>query len=267
MVMQKESLDLPPSLQKYVDSFAMVPDPKLRYQQLLFFAKQLPPMDSSLQVDENRVHGCTSVVHVKVSIDENGLVRLQGDSDSQLTKGLLSLLINGLDGATPNEVNTVSPNFISASGLAVSLTPSRNNGFVNMLAKIKKDVAELASLDGEGSSENSSSEASTMANGFAEDPSRPIYSAIMRKLQALKPSELLVRDDSAQHKGHAGSKGLNGESHFTVYIVSDAFQSLSQVKRHRMVYTLLRDELSAGHIHAVQINAKTSEEVQAAATK
>ncbi|KAI0562491.1 Fe-S metabolism associated domain SufE-like protein [Gracilaria domingensis] len=261
MVAQRESLDLPPALQKYVNSFAMVPDPKLRYQQLLFFAKQLPPMDSSLKVDENRVHGCTSVVHVKVSMDNQGLIRLQGDSDSQLTKGLLSLLINGLDGATPSEIQAVSPTFISVSGLAVSLTPSRNNGFINMLAKIKKDVAAL-SQESENSSQDIPLEDSKRGNGVSPDPNRPVYSAIMKKLQTLKPTDVHVRDDSAQHAGHAGSKGYNGESHFAVYIVSDAFKSLSQVKRHRIIYTLLADEMSAGYIHAIQINAKTPEEVQ-----
>ncbi|PXF48135.1 SufE-like protein 1, chloroplastic/mitochondrial [Gracilariopsis chorda] len=256
MVAQTESLGLPPALQKYVDTFAMVPDPKLRYQQLLFFARQLPTMDPSLKVDENRVHGCTSVVHVKVSLDNEGKVRLQGDSDSQLTKGLLSLLINGLDGATPIEVQAVDPRFISVSGLSVSLTPSRNNGFVNMLAKIKKDVSNL--LGGEEQSSQTDKEEPIATIGS----DRPVYSAIMRKLQALKPRELHVRDDSAQHAGHAGSKGLSGESHFAVSVVSEAFNSLNQVQRHRMIYALLGDEMSAGYIHALQIIAKTPEEAE-----
>lgn len=256
MVAQAESLGLPLALQKYVDTFAMVPDPKLRYQQLLFFAKQLPAMDPGLKVDENRVHGCTSVVHVKVSLDKEGKVRLQGDSDSQLTKGLLCLLINGLDGATPTEVQAVDPRFISASGLSVSLTPSRNNGFVSMLEKIKNDVSHLSSEEEQPAQARKEEPVATIGSD------RPVYSAIMRKLQSLKPIELRVRDDSAQHSGHAGSKGLNGESHFAVSIVSEAFSSLNQVQRHRMIYTLLRDEMSAGYIHALQINAKTPEEAE-----
>lgn len=256
MIAKTDSLGLPPALRKYVDSFALVPDPKLRYQQLLFLARQLPVMDQSLKTDANRVRGCTSVVHVHVTLDQQNLVRLQGDSDAQLTKGLLALLVNGLDGAAPEQVQSVDPDFISVSGLSVSLTPSRNNGFVNMLAKIKKDVAGLS--DGQPRDEANLSNSQTQ---IADDPDRPVYSALLRKLDALKPIRLEVRDDSAQHAGHAGARGLNGESHFAVYIVSEAFESLSLVQRHRLVYTLMAEEMSSGSIHALQIDARTPEEV------
>ena len=56
------SEELPAALGKMVKQFAMVPDEKFRYQQLLFLAKKLPPMDPSLQVEANRVPGCLSVV-------------------------------------------------------------------------------------------------------------------------------------------------------------------------------------------------------------
>lgn len=235
----------------YVDSFASVPDPKLRYQQLLYLAKELPAMEASLKTDDNRVYGCTSVVHVHVSV-RDGSVHLQGDSDSQLTKGLLALLVNGLEGCEPSAVSEINAEFISYSGLSTSLTPSRNNGFVSMLAKIKDQVA---SLNEEEKEEEEDGE------GIV-DESRPIYSALVGKLSKLKPVKLDIVDNSAQHAGHAGSKGLNGESHFSVTIVSDAFEGLKLVQRHRLVYTLMSEEMSAGHIHALQIDAKTPAEAQ-----
>lgn len=249
MVASVENLGLTPALSKLVDAFANVPDPKLRYQQLLFFAKQLPPMDPALKTDANRVRGCTSVVHVDVNIDKRGLVRLAGDSDAQLTKGLLALLVNGLDGAKPDEVCAVNPGFISTSGLAVSLTPSRNNGFVNMLAKIQDKVNTLvASADSNG----------TIAEPSAQvAKSRPVYTSIMQKLAVLKPETLDVIDDSAQHAGHAGAKGYDGESHFSVRVVAEAFDSLGPVQRHRLIYTLLNEEMDSGRIHALQIDAMT----------
>lgn len=253
MVANPDTLNLPPKLQTYVDQLAKVPDPKLRYQQLLFLARQLPPMDPALKTDANRVRGCTSVVHVHVSLDPAGAVALQGDSDAQLTKGLLALLVNGLTGVPARDVHSVDPAFITYSGLSMSLTPSRNNGFVNMLAKIKASVAEME-------------ETRPVEEGQMEQvgdvPGRPVYSAILRKLAALKPTALDVTDDSAQHAGHAGAKGLDGESHFSVNVVADAFEGLGMVQRHRLVYTLLNEEMSSGNIHALSIDARTPEEAE-----
>lgn len=254
MIAQNDSLGLPPALRKYVDSFAITPDPKMRYQQLLFFARQLPSMDPSLKTEENRVRGCTSVVHVNVSLDEQGMVKLEGDSDAQLTKGLLALLVNGLTGYSPQQVISVDPDFISASGLSVSLTPSRNNGFVNMLAKIKDSVAKLA----EGNERHNSKPKSEILSF----PDRPVYSSILSKLSALNPTQLDVQDNSAMHAGHAGAQGLDGESHFAVSIVSDAFESLALLQRHRLIYTLLNEQMASGQIHALEIDAKTPAEAQ-----
>ena len=250
MVATADSLGLPAALRSFVDQLATVPDPKLRYQQLLFLARELPPMDPALKTEANRVRGCTSVVHVHVSLDENRRVRLQGDSDAQLTKGLLALLVNGLSGVTTGDVQSVDSKFIEFSGLAVSLTPSRNNGFVNMLAKIKDSVRGLEEQGRVGDEEE---------DAFHVE-GRPVYSSIVRKLQMLKPVALDVQDDSSKHAGHAGAKGLNGESHFSLRVVAEAFGPLSIVQRHRLVYTLLAEEMSEGGVHALSIDAKTPEE-------
>lgn len=269
MLTSVESLNLPPVLGNYVTKFATVSDPKLRYQQLLFLAKELPPMDSKLKTEENRVHGCTSVVFVNVTLDDDGNVLLQGDSDSQLTKGLLALLVNGLAGVPPADVARVDPQFIKFSGLATSLTPSRNNGFASMLAKIQHQVTSLSDKEnGSPSSGANSSDAQDEDVGNTigstepdEDPQRPVYSAIIRKLRVLKPASLQVVDNSAAHAGHAGAIGYDGESHFAIAVVADAFEGLSVVQRHRVIYTLLNEEFSAGWIHALQIDARTPSEV------
>ncbi|MEH6632565.1 MAG: BolA family protein [Halopseudomonas aestusnigri] len=80
------------------------------------------------------------------------------------------------------------------------------------------------------------------------------------KLRAgLSPLNLVVVDDSHHHVGHAGHRE-EGESHFSVVVVSDKFTGVNRVNRQRMVHELLKDEL-VSTIHALQIKANTPGEV------
>jgi len=243
---------LPNNLQTIVTQFKSVPDPKLRYQQLLFLAKELPPMPNSLKIESNKVPGCLSTVYVDVTLEgDSQSVYISGDSDAQLTKGLIALLIRGLNGSQVDEILKVDASFIVDSGLSVSLTPGRNNGFLNMLETIKEKVRKSVSAQSTDSTDKEVG--SSGLNG-------PVYESIWNKLQMLKPDSLKVIDNSAQHAGHAGAQGLNGESHFEVFIVSSAFDGLKSVKRHQLIYTLLSQELQNG-VHALQIHAKTPQEI------
>jgi BolA family transcriptional regulator, general stress-responsive regulator len=77
---------------------------------------------------------------------------------------------------------------------------------------------------------------------------------ITRKLtEAFAPQSLRVEDESHRHEGHAGSRP-GGQTHFRVYIVSDAFKGKSRLERHRMINATLSGELSGG-IHALAIHA------------
>lgn len=69
---------------------------------------------------------------------------------------------------------------------------------------------------------------------------------------ALAPAELHVRDDSAQHAGHAGARE---GGHFHVTVVSARFTGLQRLARHRLVYHCLSDLMQRG-IHALAIDAR-----------
>lgn len=86
-----------------------------------------------------------------------------------------------------------------------------------------------------------------------------IADRIRSKLEAaLSPVRLDIQDDSAKHSGHSGARE-GGESHFSVLVVSEAFEGLNRVARQRRINTVLAVEL-AGPVHALSIQAKTPAE-------
>jgi BolA protein len=78
-----------------------------------------------------------------------------------------------------------------------------------------------------------------------------------RLRESLSPVELSIEDESHLHAGHAGAR--DGRGHFRVAIVSERFEGVSRVKRHRMVYDALELELR-DDIHALAIEAFTPRE-------
>ena len=130
------------ALDRMVERLGGTADPKRRYEYVLWLAKKLAPMPVEEQTNDIKVKGCVSQVFVRGALDE-GVMRWQGDSDSLITKGLLALLIQGLDGLTPAQVQAVDPAFISATGLQASLTPSRANGFLNILLAMQEQARQL----------------------------------------------------------------------------------------------------------------------------
>ena len=78
--------------------------------------------------------------------------------------------------------------------------------------------------------------------------------AITEKLrQAFAPESLHVEDESHRHEGHVGYRP-GGETHFRLYIVSEAFRGKSRLERHRMINAALAGELARG-VHALAIHA------------
>jgi BolA protein len=76
--------------------------------------------------------------------------------------------------------------------------------------------------------------------------------------KAFAPESLSVVDESHLHAGHAGARP-GGETHYRIYIVSEAFSGKSRVDRHRMINATLASEL-AGTVHALAIHASASGE-------
>ena len=89
-----------------------------------------------------------------------------------------------------------------------------------------------------------------------------VADSIRAKLTSgLAPLRLEITDDSHLHAGHAGARE-GGESHFTVEVVSAAFDGMGRVGRQRLVYDLLKEEL-AGPVHALALRTIAPSEEKA----
>lgn len=115
------TLGLTPRLREVSRAFRLMDD-RTRVQQLLTLATSLKPLKDQYRIGENKVPGCLSTVFVNAYL-KDGKVFYEGDSDAQLTKGLVALLIDGMSGCTAAEIQEVKPEFIKYAGIGASLTP------------------------------------------------------------------------------------------------------------------------------------------------
>lgn len=137
------STQLPESLERIVKRFQRLSDPKQRYEQLILYGQKLQDFPPEQKIAENKVPGCVSQVYVTATLSPEGSVIFSGDSDALISKGFVGLLAVGMNGLTPTEIQALSADFIQATGLSVSLTPSRANGFMNVFHKMQQKASEL----------------------------------------------------------------------------------------------------------------------------
>ena len=133
-----------PKLDQIVERLKGTADPKRRYEYVLWLAKKLEPLPEQVLQDAFKVQGCDSQVYVVGEL-VNGKLHWRGDSDAAITKGLLALLIEGLEGLEPAAATAIDPAFLAETGLQASLTPSRANGFLNILRMMQAQAQGLAS--------------------------------------------------------------------------------------------------------------------------
>ena len=129
---------------KLVDKLKNSDDPKRKYEYILWLGKKLKIPNNNILIPENKVQGCVSEVFVKANLLE-GKLYWEGYSDALITKGLLAFLISGMNELTPKEVVNINNKFIEDTGLKASLTPSRSNGFLNILLKMQSQANEFLS--------------------------------------------------------------------------------------------------------------------------
>lgn len=122
-----------------------------RYNFLIELSSDLPVMDPEFKTNEYLINGCQSKVWLKADL-EQGKVTFTADSDAIITKGIVSLLIRVLSGHPPKEIMDTDLYFIDRIGLRENLSPTRSNGLLAMVKKMKLyALAYQTRLEKEGS--------------------------------------------------------------------------------------------------------------------
>lgn len=112
-------------------------EPSDRYKKLIELGKELPPMPSPLQVEENLVPGCQSLVYLHPTLRE-GKIFFTAASDALISSGLANLLLLAYNGESPETLLKEKPTFLESLGISASLSPNRSNGLASIFLKMQK---------------------------------------------------------------------------------------------------------------------------------
>lgn len=121
-----------------IEEFAMFDDWMEKYEYIIDLGKELPLIADNKKTEDRLIHGCQSRVWVASEMLDKHLV-FTADSDAIITKGIISLLIRVLSNQTPEDIVKSELYFIGKIGLQEHLSPTRANGLVGMINRLKSD--------------------------------------------------------------------------------------------------------------------------------
>jgi cysteine desulfuration protein SufE len=140
--------DLPAQLAEIREDFLALEQPD-RLQLLLEFSNELPALPERYRDHPDlfeRVVECQSPVFIFVEVDQDALVHLYATApaESPTTRGFASILAQGLDGLTVEDVLAVPDDFPQTIGLSQAVSPLRLRGMTAMLGRTKRQLRERA---------------------------------------------------------------------------------------------------------------------------
>lgn len=114
-----------------------------RYQYLIDLGRKLPDFPEELKTEENRLHGCQSMVWIVGEGDADRL-EFRAVSDSAIVSGLVFLALRVYSGRPASEILATEPDYVASIGLAKHLSATRSNGLAALLGFIKQRAAAVA---------------------------------------------------------------------------------------------------------------------------
>ena len=118
-----------------ISEFEKITDWEDRYKVIIKKGKVLPAINDELKTDDYRIKGCQSELWLNAELKDETLF-YTAHSDAAIVKGIVALLLEVYNGATPAEVLTTRPDFLETLGIREHLTMNRSNGLTHMLKQI-----------------------------------------------------------------------------------------------------------------------------------
>jgi cysteine desulfuration protein SufE len=125
-----------------IEDFSMFDDWMEKYEYIIDLGKDLPQLTENQKDDTQIIEGCQSRVWLKSEYINNTMSFL-ADSDAIITKGIIALLIRVLNNETPENIASSDLFFIDEIGLKDHLSPTRANGLLSMVKRMKLDAIKL----------------------------------------------------------------------------------------------------------------------------
>lgn len=129
-----------------IEEFECLDDWMDKYQMLIDLGGELEPLPEQYKTEQNLIDGCQSRVWVQCDVndEENGVkvMHLQADSDALIVKGIVALLLRVLNDQRPEDVLNADLYFIEQIGLHEHLSPTRSNGLLSMVKRIRAYALE-----------------------------------------------------------------------------------------------------------------------------
>ncbi len=123
--------------EEIIDEFSMLGgDMESTVFYIMELGNHLPPLDEKYKIPENLVKGCQSKVWLTTSF-KDGKIFFLADSNTEVTKGLISMLIRIWNGRTPKEILNSDLYFIEKIGMQRVVGSQRSNGFASMIKQMK----------------------------------------------------------------------------------------------------------------------------------
>jgi cysteine desulfuration protein SufE len=111
-------------------------DAEMTVLYIMELGQKLPSFPEKDRVEENEVKGCQSKVWMTAKLEDDK-IHFSADSNTAITKGLVSLLIRILNGRTPSEILNTDLYFMSRIGMERFIGTQRSNGFAAMIRQMK----------------------------------------------------------------------------------------------------------------------------------